>query len=103
MNNFADIKRKLIVGQPLKCLRNDFSDKYVGKTRKIEKMQTNAIKFEGGSRLGFPKAKYVEVINENTFSLVEGTWANIAERDFNEGKRIVYQFVTNKKEDKANE
>ena len=94
MNNFADIKRKLIVGQSLKCLKNDFSDKHVGKTRKIEKVQTNALVFEGGSRLGFPKAKYVEVINENTFSLVEGTWAKIAERNFNEGKKIVYQFVT---------
>ena len=44
-------------GIPTKNLHH----KFLNTTRKVEKLQTNAIKFEGGSWLYFPKAEAVKI------------------------------------------
>ena len=69
METFSDVKRKLTKGTELKCVRNDHSDKHLNITRKIDVVKTNAIRFEGGSWLHFPKAKYVEILGDNAFSI----------------------------------
>ena len=86
MKTFADIKRKLTKGTELKCVRNDHSDKHLNITRKIDVVQTNAVRFEGGSWLRFPKAKYVEILGDNAFSIVGGDFA------YEKGKTMTYEF-----------
>tara|TARA_R100001086_G_scaffold127845_1_gene66172 strand:- start:2205 stop:2477 length:273 start_codon:yes stop_codon:yes gene_type:complete len=86
MKTFSDVKRKLTKGTELKCVRNDHTDKYLNVTRKIDVVQTNAICFEGGSWLYFPKAKYVEILGDNAFSFVGGDFAS------QKGKTITYEF-----------
>ena len=70
---FADIKRQLIEGASLKLVRHDWltpnSKIAIGSVRKIIKRQSNAIQFEGGSWLQFPKSSDV-AINENGFAIV---------------------------------
>ena len=70
---FADIKRQLIEGASLKLVRHDWlvpnSKIAIGSVRKIIKRQSNAVQFEGGSWLQFPKSSDV-AINEKGFSIV---------------------------------
>lgn len=62
MKTLADVKRRAVHGALLKledaAMR---SHKYLGETRKIEKVQRNAVCFEGGSWLEWPKASDVQV------------------------------------------
>jgi ribosomal protein L14 len=73
MKTFADIKRQLNEGAKLKLIRHDWLKPNmplkIGAVRKIIKRQSNAIQFEGGSWLTFPKASDV-LINEKGFSIV---------------------------------
>ena len=87
METFSDVKRNLTKGTELKCVRNDHSDKHLNITRKIDVVKTNAIRFEGGSWLHFPKAKYVEILGDNAFSIVGGDFA------YEKGKTMTYELV----------
>ena len=73
MKTFSDIKKQLVEGATLKLVRHDWltpsSKIQIGLERKIIKRQSNAIQFEGGSWLYFPKASDV-AINDNGFSIV---------------------------------
>ena len=73
MKTFADIKKALNVGVELKLVRHDWlkggMPLKIGAVRKIIKRQSNAIQFEGGSWLTFPKASDV-AIKENGFAVV---------------------------------
>jgi hypothetical protein len=90
MKSFADVKRRLQVGTKLKMVRNDWypSGKLINLVREIEKVQTNAIMFAGGSWLYFPPATEVIIESENVFSfLLEpnvSTYNNV---------KITYEFV----------
>lgn len=70
---FTDIKKQLVEGAKLKLIRHDWlrpnSKISIGSTRKIIKRQSNAIQFEGGSWLYFPKSSNV-AIQENGFAIV---------------------------------
>lgn len=56
MQTLADFKR-LPVGTKLKLIATSMTaHKYFNITRAIEHVQTNAIRFEGGSWLEYPKA-----------------------------------------------
>ena len=53
MKTFAELKRALTLGKKITLLWADRTNhKYLGTTREIVKVQTNAIKLEGGSWLG---------------------------------------------------
>lgn len=69
MKTFADIKRKLVMGNEITMLRHDYgSNDLIGRKRKVIKRQTNAVQFEGGSwlRLDRPASEYIPT-GENTF------------------------------------
>ena len=75
MKNFADVKKKLVVGAKLKLVRHYWLKKglplQLGAVRAIAVRQSNAIQFEGGSWLYFPKATDVVVDSDkNQFSIV---------------------------------
>lgn len=57
MKSFADIKRSLTEGTILTMIKHDWypNAPMLNKPRKIEKRQSNAIMFEGGSWLYFDK------------------------------------------------
>ena len=70
MKTFADIKRKLKLGESLTMIRHDWypAGKLLNVERKIIKRQSNGIQFEGGSWLFFDgKASDYIGTNENTF------------------------------------
>ena len=73
MKTFSDIKKQLVEGASLKLVRHDWlttnSKIAIGSIRKIIKRQSNAVQFEGGSWLYFPKASDVAP-TENGFSIV---------------------------------
>jgi len=71
MKTFADIKRKFKDNVVLTCYQHDFKNdfKFLNVPRKIAKLQTNAIMFEGGSWLYFGKASSWIVIDENKFKV----------------------------------
>ena len=61
IKTLADFKR-LPKGTKLKLHSTNMENhKNLGKTRKIEHKQTNAIRFEGGSWLEYPKASDFEI------------------------------------------
>lgn len=64
IKNLADLKR-LPVGTKLLCVQG--GDKKQGTVRAIDKKQTNAIKFEGGSWLEYPKAHECTFQNGSIF------------------------------------
>lgn len=57
MKTFSDIKRSLTEGTIVTMIRHDYypNGPLINKPRKIEKKQSNAIMFEGGSWLYFDK------------------------------------------------
>lgn len=66
----SDIK-KLKVGDTLTMTYSLYQpNKLVGVPRKIIKMQSNAMKFEGGSWLYFPKASEIVSEGEKSFSVL---------------------------------
>lgn len=68
MKTLADLKRTLTVGTRLTLIdTNMVGHKYLNITRAIEKVQTNSIKFEGGSWLEFGKAADY-TINDREFT-----------------------------------
>lgn len=57
IKTLAELKRALVAGFKLQLVGCDRMDhKYMGTIRAVEKQQTNAVKFEGGSWLEFGKA-----------------------------------------------
>ena len=92
MKNFADVKKRLEVGAKLKLIRHDWvkpgGKLEVGAVREIVRRQSNAIQFEGGSWLYFPKATDVVVDSDkNQFSIV----LSVEKAEF-----ITYAFVEGK-------
>ena len=74
MKSFSDVKKRMIKGAQLELIRHDWlsssSKISVGMVRKIIKRQSNAVQFEGGSWLYFPKASDVVTNGDNEFSVV---------------------------------
>ena len=69
IKNLSQLKKKLNVGDKLKLVKaSNPQHKYLGKVREIIKIQTNGIKFEGGSWLGLgmfgEKAKDFEFLKD---------------------------------------
>jgi hypothetical protein len=53
IHNYSELKRKLQVGTELELIYAKVEGhKYLNSIRKIDKVQTNGVKFEGGSWLG---------------------------------------------------
>jgi hypothetical protein len=71
MKTFADIKRRLNVGVSLTMVRHDWypTNKLMNNPRKIITRQVNAIEFENGSWLHFPKANEVRIVSDNAFEV----------------------------------
>jgi len=71
MSTLAELKRKLTLGAVVVMTRNDWfpNGKLIGISRKVIKVQTNAIQFEGGSWLRFTKATDFVDINSTGFSV----------------------------------
>jgi hypothetical protein len=72
MKTFADIKRKFKENIIVTLYQHDSLTnihKYLNVPRKIAKLQTNAIMFEGGSWLHFGKASDWVIIDDNTFKV----------------------------------
>ena len=71
MKTFADIKRKFKENVVLTCYQHDVKNdfKFLNVPRKIAKLQTNAIMFEGGSWLYYRKASDWVIIDNNTFKV----------------------------------
>lgn len=66
MNSLAELKRKLTEGTTVTLLYSYHpGHKYLNIPRKIEIRQSNAIMFEGGSWLRFPKAKEILFYGDN--------------------------------------
>jgi hypothetical protein len=88
MKTFSDVKKRFKVGTELKLIRHDWLKPnlplQIGAVRKIVKVQSNAIQFEGGSWLNYPKASDVVTDGENQFSIV----LNIEKAQF-----MSYEFV----------
>ena len=74
MKSFSDVKKRMTEGAELELIRHDWlsssSKITVGMVRKIIKRQSNAVQFEGGSWLYFPKASDVVTNGDNEFSVV---------------------------------
>jgi hypothetical protein len=70
MKTFADIKRKLVIGNSITMIRHDWipNGKLIGLKREIIKKQSNAVQFQGGSWLYLdkPASEYIPT-SENTF------------------------------------
>ncbi len=75
ITTLAELKRALQTGVSLTLVNaqgwNGMPHKYLNIPRKIEKVQTNAIKFEGGSWLEFEKAG-AYTFTENGFIVQPG-------------------------------
>tara|TARA_Y100000310_G_C20450898_1_gene700658 strand:+ start:196 stop:483 length:288 start_codon:yes stop_codon:yes gene_type:complete len=84
---FANIKRRLKKGTILRCTKNDYSKKYLHKNREIDIVQSNAVRFSGGSWLYFPKAEFVKILDKNIFSIIGG---NLPRQ---QNKTITYKFI----------
>lgn len=72
MKTFADLKRKLVVGVTVTMTHHWWEQgrsPLVGIPRKITIKQTNALQFEGGSWLFWPKATQINIINDKEFSV----------------------------------
>ena len=86
MKTAADVKRRLSVkGVKVKMIRHDWypTGKLIDVVREVEKIQSNAVMFQGGSWLYFNSAKETIVESANSFSkLLSPT-----------GARITYEFV----------
>ena len=77
MKNFADVKKRFIIGTELKLIRHDWlkpnSPLQLGDIRTIIKVQSNAIQFNTGSWLHYPKSCDIVTNGENEFSVVLST------------------------------
>lgn len=71
MKTFADVKRALQVGVTVTMVRHDWypNGKLMNVPRKVIKVQSNGVQFEGGSWLHFPKASDIAV-HERGFSVL---------------------------------
>ncbi len=71
MKTFADVKRALQVGVTVTMVRHDWypNNKLMGVPRKVILKQANAVQFEGGSWLHFPKASEV-VAEDDVFAVM---------------------------------
>jgi len=86
IESYAELKRKLIIGAKLKLTFADNpGHKYLNSTRAIEKVQTNGVKFEGGSWLGL--GMYGEKASDYTFQ-VNGFTVNYQAKPM-----LSYEFV----------
>ena len=87
----AELKRYLVLGTKLKAISNSTNNKLAGKTRAINLVQTNSIRFEPldgetrGSWLEFGKAK------DYTFSPTGFTQFN----DCDPETPLAYEYVIN--------
>jgi hypothetical protein len=75
IKSLAELKRKVKVGTKIKLVEATTAfglpHKYLGSVRAVDKVQSNAIRFEGGSYLYWPKASNM-TFEENGFSIEEG-------------------------------
>ena len=67
MKTFADVKRKMRPGTKWRCIHL-FDNTDMG-VRAVGKAQTNAVAFL--KRLFWPKAKDIQIIDENTFIVTD--------------------------------
>lgn len=78
MKTFADVKRRMVVGQRLFTVQNTYVTKLTGTTRTVTRVQGNGYwyRVDGDSRDGFtpyPKAAAFTFIDANTFRMSLGT------------------------------
>lgn len=76
IENMAQFKKYLLAGNPVTLIDYQWNGKsephkYLNIPRKPIKVQTNAVKFEGGSWLQYPKASQCQFTND-TISINDG-------------------------------
>jgi hypothetical protein len=71
MKTFADVKRAMQVGVTVTMTKHDWypNGTLIGVPRKVQKVQSNAVQFEGGSWLHWPRASDV-VPTDKGFTVV---------------------------------
>ena len=72
MRNLTDIKRRLKVGNIVTMTQHDNypHGELIGVPREIEHVQSNAIRFTGGSWLYWPRAKDITIEDHDKFSVM---------------------------------
>lgn len=86
MKTAADVKRRLSVkGVKIVMTKHDWypNGKLIGVVREVETIQSNGVKFSGGSWLYFKSAKETIVESANSFSVL---------LDPN-GEKMTYEFI----------
>ena len=70
MKILADIKRRMTIGTKMTLIDSSMKNhRYLNLPRKIDLVQSNAVRFSGGSYLQYPKANEVSIIDDNTFRI----------------------------------
>jgi hypothetical protein len=93
MKSFADIKRRFAPGVVLQCIENTYRPEINGQRRTIQKVQTNALVCtldgeEGRFWTALPPAKYVEILDADTFRIALGFGGK-----FDETHTVTLRFV----------
>lgn len=98
IQNLSQLKKYFLSGGAIKMIFSQWcpTGKLIGVTRRPEKVQTNAVMFEGGSWLQYDKANCYD-FKENGFDVYENTTLN-PETNRHDGishriKLLSYEFI----------